>query len=70
MEKTVTADNLVKDKIDYQNLRYFGSRPRPAAGSAAEDYMMVLVVLRIMKGVEQFEFGDGRGQSSSDGICL
>jgi hypothetical protein len=70
LEETVMADSLADDEIDYRNVRYSGLRPRRAASSAAEDDMMVLVVVAVVKVVEWVEFGDGRGQSLSDGICL
>jgi hypothetical protein len=70
LDETVTADHLAEDKIDRQNCRYSGSRPRPAASSEAEDNMMVVVVVVVVQVVEWFEFGDGRGQNSSDGMCL
>jgi hypothetical protein len=41
----VTADNLGKDEINCENVRYTRSRPRPAAASAAEDDRMMLVVV-------------------------
>jgi NADH pyrophosphatase NudC (nudix superfamily) len=70
LEETVTAETLAEDEIDCRNLRYSGSRPRPAAASAVENDMMVVVVVVVVKVVEQFEFGDVREQSYSDGICL
>jgi hypothetical protein len=66
----VTADNLADDEIDCRNLRYSGSRPRPAAGSLAEDDMMVVVVVVVVKVVELFKFGDLREPSSSDAMCF
>jgi hypothetical protein len=43
--------------------------PRPAVASLAEDDIVIVVVL-VVKVVEWFECGHGRGQSSSNGICL
>jgi hypothetical protein len=70
LEEKVTAESLANDLIDCQHLRHSRSRPRPVAASAVEDDMMVVVELVVVKVVERFEFGDGSGQSSSDGICL
>jgi hypothetical protein len=70
LEETVTADSLANNEIYCQNFRSSGSRARLAAASAAEHNMMVVVVVVVVKVVEWFEFGDGRGQSSRDGIYL
>jgi hypothetical protein len=64
----VTANSVADDKIDCRNLRYSRSSPRPATASATKDNMMGVVVVVVVKVVAQFEFADGRGQSSSDGI--
>jgi hypothetical protein len=69
LEETLTADSLAKDEIDCQNLKFSGSRLRPAVASAAE-YNTVIVVVVIVELVERFEVGDTRGQSFSNGIYL
>jgi hypothetical protein len=42
-EETVTADKLAESEIDFRNSRNSGWRPRPAAVSAAEDNMIMIV---------------------------
>jgi hypothetical protein len=69
LEEMVTANNLATDEIDAQNLRYSRSSPRLAVASTAEDDSMIEVV-PVCTIVEQFKFGDGRGQSSVDEICI
>jgi hypothetical protein len=72
LENTVMANNFTKAMFDSLTFRDSGSRRSPVAASAAEDDIMVavVVVVVVVKVVEWFEFGDGRGHSSSDGICL
>jgi hypothetical protein len=70
LEETVTPDSLADNEIDCRNISSSGSKPRPAAASGAEDDMMVVAVVVVMKVEERFEFREGRGQSSSDTICL
>jgi hypothetical protein len=55
LEETVTAESLADDEIDCCNFRSSGSRPRPAAATAAEDDTMVLVVLVVVNIVECVE---------------
>jgi hypothetical protein len=69
-EETVIVNSLAKDKIDCRNFRYSGSRQRPAGASAGDYDTMVVVVVVVLKVIKQFECRDGRGQSSSEGICL
>jgi hypothetical protein len=54
LDETVTAASLADDKIDCRNLRYSGSRPRPAVASEAQSDMMVVVVVVVVKVVEQY----------------
>jgi hypothetical protein len=66
----VTVDNVAEDEIDCQNLRFSRSRLWPAAASAAQDDMIIVVVVVVVKILEWFEFGGGRGRSSSNEIYL
>jgi hypothetical protein len=59
-DEMVMADNLAEDEIYHQNLRYSGSRPRPAAASGVADDI-VIVVIAVLIFLEQFEFGNHRG---------
>jgi hypothetical protein len=45
LEETVLADNLAKDEFNCRNIRYSGLRPSPVAVSAAENDMMMRVVV-------------------------
>jgi hypothetical protein len=45
LEEKMMADNLPSDRIDFQNVRFSGSRPRLVAASAAEADMMIVVVV-------------------------
>jgi hypothetical protein len=62
------ADGLAEEEINCQNFRYSRPRPNLASASAAKDDRIVVVMVVVVKAVEQFVFGEGRGQSSSDGI--
>jgi hypothetical protein len=45
LEETVKTDNFAEDEIDYQILRYSELRPRLVAASAAENNIMIEVVV-------------------------
>jgi hypothetical protein len=70
LEETVIADSLAEDDIHCRNSRYSGLSLRTAAALSVYDYMMIVVLVVVVKVVEQFEFGGSRGQGSSDGIYL
>jgi hypothetical protein len=70
LEKTLIDYNVAEDEIDGRNCRYYRSMPRPTVAVAAEDNMVVVVVVEVVKSVEQFEFRERKQLSSRDGICL
>jgi hypothetical protein len=66
----VLADNLAEDEINCENFTDSRSTPRLAAALPGEENIMVVVLVVVVKVVDQFEFGDGREQSCSDKLCL
>jgi hypothetical protein len=71
LEETLMANKLASNKIDYQNLRYSGLRPRPVAASAVEDVMRLVVVVvgkrcRAVKFLETIEEGGQGNESVTD----
>jgi hypothetical protein len=52
MEKMMTVENLAEDVINCQNLRYSRSWPRPAIALAAEDNIMMEVVVLYENGIK------------------
>jgi hypothetical protein len=52
----VTADSLADEEIDCGHSRYSGSRPTLVVALAAEDDMMVVGVVVVVKVVDRFDF--------------
>jgi hypothetical protein len=50
MRGNITVNNLAEDEIDYRNMRYSGSRPRPLIVSEVDDNIMIELVVICKSG--------------------